>query len=72
MWQHLKLIMDKMPLYIDYNVDIVKASTLAMQRSESHIYDSVIVTVDGKVHGIVSIKNLLLKLAEIKVDIHVI
>ena len=69
MGRHIKLIMDKMPLYIDYNVDIVEASTLAMQRSEQHIYDSVIVTVDGKVHGIVSIKNLLLKLAEIKVDI---
>ena len=69
MGRHIKLIMDKMPLYIDYNVDIVEASTLAMQRSQSHIYDSVIVTVDEKVYGIVSIKNLLLKLAEIKVDI---
>ena len=40
-----------------------------MQRSQQHIYDSVIVTNNEQVYGIVSIKNLLLKLAEIKVDI---
>ena len=51
------------------NVDIVEASTLAMQRSQKHVYDCVIVTLDEQVYGIVSIKNLLLKLAEIKVDI---
>ena len=69
MGREIKLIMDQMPLYVDYNVDIVEVSTLAMQRTQQHIYDSVIVTKHEQVYGIVSIKNLLLKLAEIKVDI---
>ena len=69
MGRHIKLIMDPNPLYVDYNVDIVEVSTLTMQRSQQHIYDSVIVTMHEQVYGIVSIKNLLLKLAEIKVDI---
>ncbi len=69
MGRDIILIMDQMPLYVDYNVDIVEVSTLAMHRSQQHIYDSVIVTKHEQVYGIVSIKNLLLKLAEIKVDI---
>ena len=69
MGRDIRLIMDQMPLYVDYNVDIVEVSTLAMHRSQQHIYDSVIVTKHEQVYGIVSIKNLLLKLAEIKVDI---
>ena len=44
MGREIKLIMDQMPLYVDYNVDIVEVSTLAMQRTQQHIYDSVIVT----------------------------
>ena len=69
MGREIKLIMDKQPLYVDYNVDIVEVSTLAMQRSEKHVYDSVIITSNEQVYGIVSIKNLLLKLAEVKVGI---
>lgn len=69
MGREIKLIMDKKPLYVDYNVDIVEVSTLAMQRSENHVYDSVIITSNEQVYGIVSIKNLLLKLAEVKVGI---
>lgn len=69
MGRSIQLVMDHMPLYVDYNVDIVEVSTLAMQRSQQHIYDSVIVTMHDQVFGMVSIKNLLLKLAEIKEDI---
>lgn len=69
MGRHIKLIMDQTPLSVDYNVDIIEVSTLAMQRAQQHIYDSVIVTKNDQVYGIVSIRNLLLKLAEIKVDI---
>lgn len=69
MGRDIQLIMDHMPLSVDYNVDIIEVSTLAMQRSQNHVYDSVIVTLHDHVYGLVSIKNLLLKLAEIKVDI---
>lgn len=69
MGRDIKLIMDQQPLYVDYNIDIVEVSSLAMQRSQKHVYDSVIVTSDEQVYGMVSIKNLLLKLAEVRVDI---
>lgn len=69
MGRNIDLIMDQEPLCVDYHVDIVEVSTLAMQRSQKHVYDSIIITLYEQVYGIVSIKNLLLKLAEIKVDI---
>lgn len=69
MGRDIVLIMDQNPLYVDYTVDIVEVSKLAMQRSQKHIYDYVIVTLGQQVYGIVSIKNLLIKLAEIQVDI---
>lgn len=69
MGRDVKLVMDPIPLNVDYHVDIVEVSTLAMQRSQQHVYDSVIVTLHEQVYGLVSIKNLLLKLAEIKVEI---
>ena len=49
--------MDQQPLYVDYNIDIVEVSSLAMQRSQKHVYDSVIVTSDEQVYGMVSIKK---------------
>src|SRR3954454_14330591 len=69
MGREIKLIMDQHPLSVDYNVDIVEVSTLAMQRPQKHVYDCVIVTSEEQVYGMVSIKNLLLKLAEVRVDI---
>lgn len=68
MKREIELIMDKQPLYVDYSLNIVEVSTLAMQRTEKHMYDYVIVTLHEQVYGIISIKNLLLHFAEVKVD----
>ncbi len=41
MGRNIDLIMDQKPLCVDYHIDIVEVSTLAMQRSQKHVYDSI-------------------------------
>ncbi|WP_043933565.1 GGDEF domain-containing protein [Bacillus sp. EB01] len=63
------LVMNKNPLIVEYSLPISKVSSLAMKRSQENLYDYVIVTLEGSMFGIVSIKNLLIKMAEIQVEI---
>jgi diguanylate cyclase (GGDEF)-like protein len=65
----IDLVMNQEPLIVDYSVPITDVSALAMNRSLAHLYDYVIVTVQGRMYGIVSIKNLLIKLTEVQVNI---
>jgi diguanylate cyclase (GGDEF)-like protein len=65
----INLVMDKFPLIVDYSLPITEVSSLAMNRSVKHLYDYVIVTKQGSIAGIVSIKNLLVKLTEVQVRI---
>lgn len=65
----IDLVMNKEPLIVEYSVPITEVSGLAMNRSLDHLYDYVIVTLHGQMHGVVSIKNLLMKLTEIQVNI---
>lgn len=65
----IDLVMNKEPLIVEYSVPITEVSGLAMNRSLDHLYDYVIVTLHGRMHGVVSIKNLLMKLTEIQVNI---
>ncbi len=65
----IELVMNKEPLMVDYSVPITDVSALAMNRSLDHLYDYVIVTVQDQMYGIVSIKNLLMKLTEVQVKI---
>lgn len=69
MGRSIELVMDKSPLIVDYFASITKVSSLAMNRSQEHLYDYVIVTLNGSLAGVVSIKTLLIKLAEEQVNI---
>lgn len=68
MGRPIELVMDTKPLLVDYFESITKVSSLAMDRDQTNLYDYVVVTKNNKLQGIVSIKNLLIKLAEEQVN----
>lgn len=58
------LLAKENPLVVDVKVRVADASTLAMARAEEDLYDDLIVTDNKRFVGIVSVRTLLLKLAE--------
>jgi len=68
MQKKVDAVMDSEPLILDFEESIFKASKLAMKRSQDKIYDSIIITKDNKYSGILSIKDLLIEVAEAKVE----
>ncbi|MET4561127.1 diguanylate cyclase (GGDEF)-like protein [Lysinibacillus parviboronicapiens] len=64
-----QLIIKENPLIVDRCIPITEVSTEAMQRPAEDLYDDVIVTKDGYFLGVVSIRELLLKLVETQVAI---
>ncbi|MFY4773528.1 GGDEF domain-containing protein [Metabacillus sp. RGM 3146] len=69
MGRSIELVMDKQPLIVDYFESLTKVSSLAMERLQEHLYDYVIVTLNNRLAGVVSIKTLLIKFAEVQVNI---
>lgn len=67
MQKNVSSVMDSEPLIIDYNESIFKAAELAMARVQENIYDSIIVTDNKKYYGILSIKDLLIEVSNLKV-----
>lgn len=61
-------LMDSRPLVTDFQTPIDTVSKLAMSRPARSLYDFIIVTLEGKYHGIVTIKDLLEKTMEIEVS----
>ena len=59
-------VMDAEPLIINSNTPIEEAARLAMGRSKLKIYDHIIVTEGGDICGIVSVQDILIKLAEVQ------
>ena len=55
------------PLIVDFYASIADVSTIAMERVEEDLYDDILVTQNGNFVGIVSVRALLLKLAEMQV-----
>ncbi|MCC5910443.1 MAG: EAL domain-containing protein [Clostridiaceae bacterium] len=55
----LRFIMDHTPLILDYSTDIKQASTFAISREESSVYDYIIVTKEQHYIGVVPIAYLL-------------
>ena len=55
------------PLVVDFLESITHVSKLAMNRSAEDLYDDIIVTKEEKYVGVVSVKSLLLKMAESQV-----
>ncbi len=68
MGRPIELIMDPAPLVVDHTESITVVSSKAMNRLQNHLYDYVVVTKEEHFIGIVSIKNLLIKLAEVQVN----
>lgn len=64
-----QLIMKENPLIVDYSTPIIEVSTDAMDRRAEDLYDDVIVIKKGLYLGVVSIRELLLKLVETQVAI---
>lgn len=64
-----QLIVKDNPLIVESNTPLTEVSTAAMQRIEEDLYDDVIVTKNGYFLGVVSIRDLLLKLVETQVAI---
>ena len=69
MGRQSQLIKKNNPLIVEKNSPITEVSTLSMQRPEEDLYDDVIITNSGVFLGVVSIRNLLLKLVETQVAI---
>ena len=68
MQKKVDAVMDSEPLILDFEESILKASKLAMNRSQDKIYDSIIITKDNNYYGILSIKDLLIEVSEAKVE----
>ncbi|WP_245947181.1 GGDEF domain-containing protein [Bacillus taeanensis] len=68
MEREIDLLMNVDPLIVDYYETITTVSQLAMNRNEEEIYDYVIVTKNEAYYGVVSIRNLLMKFAEVQAE----
>lgn len=64
-----QLVIKNDPLIVESNIPIIEVSTASMQRPVEDLYDDVIVTKNGFFLGVVSIRELLLKLVETQVAI---
>ncbi|KOS60527.1 GGDEF domain-containing protein [Lysinibacillus agricola] len=64
-----QLIIKENPLVVDRNTPITEVSTEAMRRRPEDLYDDVIVTRNDVYYGVVSIRELLLKLVDTQVAI---
>lgn len=69
MGRPVSLVMNRQPLIVDCDEQITEVSILAMNRSEEDLYDVVLVTRDEDLHGAVSIRRLLLTVADIRAEV---
>ncbi|WP_428911208.1 GGDEF domain-containing protein [Niallia sp. Krafla_26] len=69
MKRNIDLVMTKDLLTVDYSTSVTDVSTLAMNRIQESLYDLVIVTKQDRMYGIVSIRELIMKLSEIQINI---
>ncbi|MBY9079997.1 GGDEF domain-containing protein [Paenibacillus sp. HN-1] len=64
----VKLIMNAQPLVVDYMEQITEVSIQAMNRAEGELYDLVLITLEGSLFGAVSIRRLLLTVADVRAE----
>lgn len=65
----IDLVMDVDFLVVESHLNVTEVSHLAMNRAPESMYDFVVVTKNGRYIGVVSIRDLLLKLSEIQIHI---
>ncbi|MGE6489795.1 hypothetical protein [Paenisporosarcina sp. NPDC076898] len=68
MMKSIDVLANKQPLIVDYFTSIIEVSKLAMNRPEEEIYDDIIIVMDHTIIGVVSIKNLLMKVSDTQVE----
>ena len=64
----MSLLMDNHPLVVSHDTTIDVVSKIAMTRGDEHLYDSIVVTKHGEYLGVVTVKDLLEKTTEMKVN----
>jgi len=62
-------IMDKLPLIVDCTTPVELVSQAAMSRNKLKLYDNIIVTRNGLLHGFVSVQTLLDTMTRIRVEL---
>ncbi|WP_033541524.1 GGDEF domain-containing protein [Planococcus sp. CAU13] len=65
----IQLLANNSPLIVDYFASVIEVSKQAMDRPDEEVYDDVIIKKENTVFGTVSIKELLLKVADIQADV---
>lgn len=68
MGRPVMLVVNPHPLVVEWDEPITEVSIRAMNRSEEELYEGVLVLRDGKLHGFVSIRRLLLEVANIRAE----
>ncbi|WP_260865788.1 diguanylate cyclase domain-containing protein [Paenibacillus xylanexedens] len=68
MGRPVELVMNNGPLVVDYMEQITDVSIQAMNRSEEELYDLVLVTSKGALSGAISIRRLLLAVADVRAE----
>jgi GGDEF domain-containing protein len=65
--KHIKNIMSREFMCVDFKTPIDVVSKIAMQREQDKLYDFITITKDGKYYGIVTVKDLLEKTIQMEV-----
>ncbi len=68
MQKSIETVMNKKPMIVDFGTPVTRVSKKAMNRKKDNIYDSIIVTVEGKYYGTVSIRDLLMRVSKLKIE----
>lgn len=71
MGRPVSLVMNCHPLVVQYEEPITEVSIQAMNRAEEELYDGVLVAQEEALHGFVSIRRLLLEVADIRAEMAV-
>lgn len=68
MLKPIEILANRRPLIVDYFTSVIEVSKLSMNRPEEEIYDDIIIALGDTIIGVVSIKDLLIKAADIQVE----
>lgn len=68
MGRPVSLVMNNQPLIVERNEPITDISIRAMNRAEEELYDGVLVVEEGRLYGFVSIRRLLLEVANVRAE----
>ncbi|WP_322906048.1 GGDEF domain-containing protein [Paenibacillus campi] len=68
MGRPIRLLANRQPLVVDYCESITDVSVKAMQRKDEELYDLLLVSKDGELYGAVTIRQLLLAVADLRTE----